>query len=98
MVLPSYLVPQKPHVWLKRNGKYKVDVGESQFGVIARLDNALETMDKQLKLYKENVQGLILSKEEIRAELSKNNSYLDEIARCKAELEEIDKQLGVKKK
>ncbi|MBQ2740203.1 MAG: DEAD/DEAH box helicase family protein [Clostridia bacterium] len=98
VVLPSYLIRQKPHVWLKRNGKYKVDIGESVFGVIARLDNALETMDKQLQVYKDNVQSLILSKEEIRQELEKNNSYADEITACKSELEEIDKQLGVKKK
>jgi N12 class adenine-specific DNA methylase len=98
VVLPSYLIPQKPHLWLKRNGKYKVDVGESEFGYLTRLENALERLGDQLKIYKDNVQGLIMSKEEIRAQLAKNDSYADELARVKTELEEIDKELGVKKK
>ncbi len=97
VILPSYITPHKPHVWLKRNGKYKVDIGESQFGVIARLDGALDSMDKQLKIYKDNVQSLILSKDEISAELEKTDSYADDIADLKARLERIDDELGVKK-
>ena len=80
VVLPSYLIRQKPHVWLKRNGKYKVDIGESVFGVIARLDNALETMDKQLQVYKDNVQSLILSKEEIRQDMHTSDTVQEKLS------------------
>ncbi len=97
VLLPSYITPHKPHIWLKRNTKYKVEIGESQFGVISRMDSVLEGMEQQLKIYRDNVQALIMSKEEIRAELEKTDSYADDIAHLKMQLERIDKELGVKK-
>jgi prefoldin subunit 5 len=61
------------------------------------MDSVLEGMEQQLKIYRDNVQALIMSKEEIRAELEKTDSYADDIAHLKTQLERIDKELGVKK-
>lgn len=98
VLLPAYMVKEKPFVWLKRNGKYYVELGDVESTVLTRIDNRLNTLDELLAKFRENVRSLIVEKAEIEKELEKTTSYADEIETCRQKLAEIDKKLGVKKK
>ena len=97
VIMPTNMIRNKPYIYLKKNLKYKLDLGTTDIGIIVRIDNFLEDLDKfisDLMYEKEKVQTRI---NDINIELSKENTYSDSINELKEELNKIDKKLGVKK-
>lgn len=97
VVLPANMRKEKPFVWLQRAGRYYVELGEADVGVLIRIDNFLDGFEAHIKKLRKNLDNLADREKHIRAELVSKESYSDKINDLKAQLEKIDKKLGVDK-
>lgn len=98
IVLPANMTREKPYVWLSRQGKYYVELGDTEIGNLVRIDNFLDTLDDHLEKLKTCLSKLTEKEIELKAELSKDENYSEQIEKYKAEVEKIDKNLEVDKK
>ncbi len=98
VVLPANMMAEKPFVWLEKDGRYYVELGESEVGTLIRIDNFLDSMEAHLSKLEEGFTYLVNRKEAVRHELNKKENYTDKIEKTKAKLKRIDKELGVNKK
>lgn len=96
IVLPSGMQAEKPYVWLKGQGKYYVELGESDTGVLIRIDNFLENLKKLSLRFMDNLAELTSERARMSQELEKNENYAEKIEELKQELKLLDKKLGVK--
>ena len=97
IVMPTNMIRNRPYVYLKKNFKYKLDLGTTDTGIIVRIDNFLDNLDKYINDMLYETQKIQTRINDINIELSKESSYADTIQDLKQELENIDKKLGVKK-
>lgn len=95
ILLPANMSEQKPFVWLQREGRYVVEMGDSEVGCLIRLDNFLSQLPEYLVKRQERLEELLSQQETIRLSLEKKESYTDAIAALQQRLDEIDKELGV---
>lgn len=98
IILPKNMVNEKPFVWLQKNGRYYVELGDSAVGTLIRIDNCLDDLEARLVRLEDKLSILKAKRESIINELNKKESYTDEIQALQTKLEEIDKDLGVNKK
>lgn len=98
IVLPANMTHEKPYIWLTRQGKYYVELGDTEIGNLVRIDNYLDTLDDHLEKLKTGLSKLKEKEIELKAELSKDENYSEQIEKYKAEVEKIDKNLEVDKK
>ena len=98
IVLPANMTHKKPYIWLTRQGKYYVELGDTEIGNLVRIDNYLDTLDEHLEKLKTGLSKLTEKEIELKAELSKDENYSEQIEKYKAEVEKIDKNLEVDKK
>ena len=98
IVLPANMTHEKPYIWLTRQGKYYVELGDTEIGNLVRIDNYLDTLDDHLEKLKTCLSKLTEKEIELKAELSKDENYSEQIEKYKAEVEKIDKNLEVDKK
>ena len=98
VVLPANMTPYTPYVYLEREGRYYVELGDTEVGNLQRIDNYLNGLEDHLVRLKEGLSKLDRDEVEIRAELVKKTSYADKIEACQKRLESIDKKLGAKEK
>ena len=66
-------------------------------GGIIRIDNYLDSLDKQLEKLKEGLTNLCGRQDALKAEILKKEDYADRIEKIKQRLEKLDKKLGVDK-
>lgn len=97
ILLPANMDEKKPFIWLQREGRYYVELGDKELGVLVRIDHALDTLSERCGKLRENLDTLLARQSAVLRELSKQNDYADCIDACKARLEQIDRELGVKK-
>ena len=97
IIIPANLSKKKTYIYLSRNCKYYVELGDTDVGNLIRIDNFLESLDEYLREQKKRLAELQNRQIEIENELLKENDYSDQINECKKRLEDIDKQLGVDK-
>jgi hypothetical protein len=97
IVLPSNMASNKPFVWLQKNGRYYVELGDKEFGGLIRIDNFFEKFDKHLEKLEQGYEQLLVRESAIKTELSKKEDYDDIIESTKKRLQTIDEKLGVKK-
>lgn len=84
-----------PYVCLRRNGIYYMDV-ESDSGITRRLNFLLDNLGSTKTKYEQYLQNLCYRKQSLEEENDvTENNYIDEIAKIKAEIEEINEKLGV---
>ena len=95
IIFPANMSREKPGIWLMRNCKYYVELGDTEVGNLIRVDNFLETLEEYQKKQKKELEMLTDRKESINAELNKDNDYSDRIELLKNKLADIDRQLGV---
>lgn len=98
IILPSNMTDKKPFVWLQKNGKYYVAMGDTEVGTLIRIDNFLESLNEHLEKLMKTIAELEQRKIDGKTELSKKEDYTDKIEETKQRLESIDEKLGVKKK
>ena len=97
IVLPSNMTAEKPYVWLQNNGRYYVELGDTEIGGLIRIDNYLDNFAEHLAKLEEGYTHLCERQEAVRVELTKNENYAEKIEETKRKLEKIDKKLGVNK-
>ena len=97
IILPTNMSKAKPYVWLQRQGRYYVELGDSEVGYLIRLDNILEGLPAHLEKLEQNLQDMAHREVELQAELQKKEDYSDQITACKEKLAILDKELGVGK-
>ena len=98
IVLPTNMRKEKPYVWLQREGRYYVELGDSEVGSLIRLDNAIEGLPAHLEKLEKNLLDMQQREVALGAELEKSEDFADRIAACKEKLNQLDKELGVDKK
>ena len=98
IVLPANMTLEKPYVWLKKSGKYYVELGDTDIGNLIRIDNYLDSLGDHLSKLMLNLEKLREKEKDIRFELSKDESYINQIETYKNEVKKLDKKLGVDKK
>ncbi len=98
IILPANMTKGKPFVWLEREGKYYVELGDTEVGGLIRIDNYLNNFDKHIDELKKKLYDLSERKKGIQKELGNDENYSDVIAELKEKLAEIDDKLGVNKK
>lgn len=98
IVLPANMTLEKPYVWLKKSGKYYVELGDTDIGNLIRIDNYLDSLGDHLSKLMLNLEKLREKEKDIRVELSKDESYTDQIETYKNKVKKLDKKLGVNKK
>lgn len=97
VILPANMLAEKPFVWLRRDGKYYVELGDTETGNLVRIDNFLDSLAKHLEKLRKKHDDLLLRRAALRGELDKKESYADLIEKYRTELEVLDKKLGVEK-
>lgn len=98
IVLPANMTEKNPYVWLYKNGKYYVELGDTEVGGLIRIDNFLDNLSGHLSKLQEVHSNLCKRQESIKTELTKKEDFAEQIENMKKRLESIDKKLGVDKK
>ena len=98
VILPANMTREKPYVWLKRNGRYYVELGDTNTGNLIRIDNFLDDLQTHLDKLNKGLAKLWERERQLKEELRKEESFSDEIEECRKKLEILDKKLGVDKK
>ncbi|MCD8286082.1 MAG: DEAD/DEAH box helicase family protein [Clostridia bacterium] len=93
--IPAGMDPAKPYIWLRREGRYVVELGSSKQGYLVRIENYLESMDKLLKKYQDRSKELTARRKYYTAELKKTTDYDSKIDEVQERLSKIDEDLGV---
>ena len=92
------MIKEKPYLWLQRGGRYYVEAGDSELGVLVRIDNFIDNMEAHIKKLKDGHSTLAKRQKAIEKELLSIVSYSEQIEKLRKKLEKIDKELGVNKK
>lgn len=98
VILPANMTKEKPYLWLERETRYYVELGDAAVGTLIRIDNFLDSFPKYIENLREEETRLAERKEQIEAELSHEENYTEEIESLKKKLSEIDEKLGVNNK
>lgn len=98
IILPANMTREKPYVWLKRNGRYYVELGDTNTGNLIRIDNFFDELQTHLDKLNKGLAKLWERELQLKEELRKEESFSDEIEECRKKLEILDKKLGVDKK
>lgn len=95
VVIPANMPSNKLCVFLENYGRYYVEIGDTDKGVMQRLYNCLEDLENRSVRLKERFEDMLAREKHIRAELAKDVDYAERITETKNKLQEIDKKLGV---
>ena len=95
IILPANMKPEKPYVWLKRDGKYYVELGDTDIGNLIRIDNYLDSLPDYLDEFKRGLDKMLEKEKDLKQELAKDESYSDKIEEYKKIVEDLDRKLGV---
>ena len=98
VVLPANMLSTNYYIWLRREGKYYIELSGKEIADLIRIENFLENFSEYYSNLRSGLTALRKQEADIRAELAKEESYSDRIEACKRKLELIDKKLGAKKK
>ena len=97
VIIPNNIIKDKPYIFLRRNGKYYIELGSSEIGSLIRIDNFLDELDNLLEKYNRDLDRMYKRKKDIELELAKEDNYIDVIEELEDKLARIDERLGVKK-
>lgn len=97
VILPANMSRNKPYIWLSRNGKYYVELGDKEVGNLVRIDNFLDNLSGHLMDLNKTLTNFQIRTEENNKELSNDEDFLEQIEYFKDRLEKLDKKLGVTK-
>ena len=95
IVLPTNSTYEKLRVIVRKNGEYHIDMKETEVGMLIRLDNFFDNLEKMLEKDKVMLEEYMLEEANIKQELSKEEDYSDYIIQLQENLRNIDERLGV---
>lgn len=93
IVYPAYMTADKPYVYIEKNGRYTVEMGESDKGIMARIDNAIARIPELHKSFVKSRDALVKRQADIKTEIDNIKFYNEEIEFYNELLEDIDKKL-----
>ncbi len=96
VILPANMTKEKQYILLRREGRYSVELGVSETGMLIRIDNFLDALGQHHEKLNETLDMLIERKTALEAELARKESYSQQISDCRQRLKKIDNELGVK--
>ena len=96
IILPKKMTKEKPYVYVQRVGRYVTEIGDVEKGAIIRIDNCIDGLENRFIRLENAYNQLLVNNKNIEDELQKDENYDERILAMKAELQKIDKQLGVK--
>ena len=96
VLVPNNIINNKNLIYLSKNGEYVVEAGDSEIGVLIRIDNFLESFDKFIIKEEENLGKLELRKQNILDELEKEIDFLSVIHDLQDRIKQVNDKLGVK--
>ncbi len=97
IILPANMTYEKPYIWLKRNGRYYVELGDTTTGNLIRINNFLDHLQAYLDKLNKALMKLRERERQLKEELRKKESFSDKIEDCRRKLEVLDEKLGVEK-
>ena len=97
IILPANMDTLKPYIWLEKEGRYSVELGNTETGGLVRIDHFLDSFSEYIADRQMRLQKLKDRKQQIKEELSVEENFSDKIDSLRSELEAIDKKLGVQK-
>ena len=96
IIYPKFINPKQPYIYVERNGRYKVEIGDSERGVMMRIENVINSLPDKLENYRKSKDALIQRKEALEKELGNINYYSEEIEFYYELIKDYDRRLGVK--
>lgn len=93
IIYPAYMTADKPYVYIEKNGRYTVEMGESDKGIMTRIDNVIAKIPELHQSFLKSRNALIKRQDDIKAEIENIKYYNEEIEFYNELLEEIDKKL-----
>ena len=96
VLVPNNLIYDKNLVYLSKNEEYAIEAGDSEIGVLIRIDNFLESFDKYIIKEEAELEKLELRKQNILDELSKEIDFVSVIHDLQDRIIQVNKKLGVK--
>ena len=97
LILPANMLREKPYIWLRKNGKYRVELGDTEVGNLIRIDHFMDSLDEYMEKLQKALNGLQTREHDLKTELAKSAGYTKQIEILRKELEDIDRKLGVEK-
>lgn len=98
IILPANMSEIHPYVWLKKNGSYRVELGDTEIGNLVRIDNTLSTLDELCEKLNKQLEALDDKEKELKNSLANPEDYTEMIEEYKEEVRMLDEKLGVDKK
>ena len=98
LILPAHMMGDSPYIIIAGEGRYRVEMGDTEVGNLIRIDNFISNLSGHLEKLEISLEKLKERKKDIEAELEKKESYSEQISSCKETIEKMDKKLKAGKK
>jgi hypothetical protein len=97
LILPAGMDGVKPYIWISHEGRYRVEMGDTQLGNLMRIDHFLEHLNETVEKLKTGLCKLTDREKEVQEELARNETYAEQIETLRSRVESLDEELGVNK-
>lgn len=95
IILPKNMSRSSPYLIVKRSGRYRIDLGESEKGNLIRLDNFFAGFNRTVELYEEDLKKLKERKKGLEEEVLKKDDTFEKVNELKINLNNINERLGL---
>ncbi len=95
VIAPAKLTQGRLYVWLEREGRYYLELGDTDSGVIIRLDNFIDRFGAHLEKLESELSNLRHKSRALKRELASGNDYEEQLEALREKLAEIDGRLGI---
>lgn len=95
VIVPAYLLENSLSLELQGNGVNTVLIGNSELGVMVRIDNVLEGLPDKLSKKEKELANLNEEEKSIQIELDKKFDYSNQISELKKQIDQIEKKLKI---
>jgi hypothetical protein len=95
IILPANMARENPCLWIRHEGKYFIELGDSGLGAAVRVENYLDKLAEQYQHMRETLENLKAKQEALKEEIAQKSDYAERIEALKQRLEKLDKKLGV---
>ena len=89
------MVADKPFIWLVREGKYHLELGEASIGYLPRIDNFIDGFEKHFEKLQGALDELLARRRHIEISLHEVDEYSPKITALQNRLKKLDEELGV---
>ena len=94
VVAPAGMEAEYPYLWLVREGRYRVDLGDKDAGIMIRIDNFLDKLADRAKVVGRQLDILRQELAETEQELLKEVDYTEQMDALGRKLDEIDARIA----